>query len=151
MRPQNSWRPYAPAEWPVCTPAESLDSRRLCRLLSSAPAQDFLRSPSIRKIPAVHPRMGPHREKVAVMQPAIQQVIRALAEDGRAGAIGIAEHAVDSYLAGAPSDGDRVLSRDILVRDLASLRGIAPHLAGFIGRVETYVASLTHSSLSRAA
>jgi hypothetical protein len=85
------------------------------------------------------------------MQPAIQQVIRALAEDGRAGALGIAEHAVDSYLAGAPSEGDRVLSRDILVRDLASLRGIAPHLAGFIGRVEAYVASLGRPSLSRAA
>lgn len=60
------------------------------------------------------------------MQPAIQQVIRALAEDGRAGAINIAEHAVDSYLADAPSEGDRALSRDILVRDLASLRGVAP-------------------------
>ncbi|MEG9526314.1 MAG: hypothetical protein MIL41_11185 [Hyphomicrobiales bacterium] len=85
------------------------------------------------------------------MQPAIQQVIRALAEDGRAGAINIAEHAVDSYLAGATSEGDRVLSRDILVRDLASLRGVAPHLAAFIGRVESYVASLTQPSLSRAA
>ena len=85
------------------------------------------------------------------MQPAIQQVIRALAEDGRAGAINIAEHAVSAYLADAPSDGDRALSRDILIRDLASLRGVAPHLAGFIGRVETYVASLPQTSLSRAA
>lgn len=84
------------------------------------------------------------------MQPAIQQVIRALAEDGRAGAINIAEHAVDSYLADAPSEGDRALSRDILVRDLASLRGVA-HLAAFIGRVEAYVASLAQPSLSRAA
>ncbi|MCJ2059061.1 hypothetical protein MKL09_21285, partial [Methylobacterium sp. J-048] len=42
--------------------------------------------------------------------------------------------------AGSPTEGDRALSRDILVRDLASLRGIAPHLAGFIGRVETFVA-----------
>ncbi|MGT2485911.1 hypothetical protein ACU4GA_07760 [Methylobacterium oryzae CBMB20] len=81
------------------------------------------------------------------MQPAIQQVIRALAEDGRAGAINIAEHAVDSYLAGAPSEGDRALSRDILVRDLASLRGVAPHLAAFIGRVESYVAGLAQPSL----
>lgn len=85
------------------------------------------------------------------MQPAIQQVIRALAEDGRAGALGIAEHAVESYLAGAPTEGDRALSRDILVRDLASLRGVAPHLAAFIGRVEAYVASLALPSLSRAA
>ena len=85
------------------------------------------------------------------MPPAIQQVIRALAEDGRAGAINIAEHAVDSYLADAPSEGDRALSRDILVRDLASLRGVAPHLAAFIGRVESYVASLAQPSLSRAA
>ncbi|MGH1587063.1 hypothetical protein ACRBEV_00320 [Methylobacterium phyllosphaerae] len=85
------------------------------------------------------------------MQPAIQQVIRALAEDGRAGAINIAEHAVDSYLADAPSAGDRALSRDILVRDLASLRGVAPHLAAFIGRVETYVSGLALPSLSRAA
>ncbi|MCJ2054722.1 hypothetical protein [Methylobacterium sp. J-070] len=85
------------------------------------------------------------------MQPAIQQVIRALAEDGRVGAIGIAEHAVDSYLADAPSEGDRVLSRDILVRDLASLRGVAPHLAGFIGRVEAYLARSVPTALSRAA
>lgn len=85
------------------------------------------------------------------MQPAIQQVIRALAEDGRAGAIQIAEHAVESYLAEAPSDGDRALSRDILIRDLASLRGVAPHLAGFIGRVETFVAGLARPALSRAA
>ncbi|MCJ2134821.1 hypothetical protein MKK69_12245 [Methylobacterium sp. J-026] len=85
------------------------------------------------------------------MQPAIQQVIRALAEDGRAGAINIAEHAVESYLADAPSAGDRALSRDILVRDLASLRGVAPHLAGFIGRVEAYVAKLAPAPLSRAA
>ncbi|MDP4026723.1 hypothetical protein Q8W71_29380 [Methylobacterium sp. NEAU 140] len=85
------------------------------------------------------------------MQPAIQQVIRALAEDGRAGALGIAEHAVDAYLAGAPTAGDRALSLDILVRDLASLRGIAPHLAAFIGRVETYVAGLSQPALGRAA
>jgi hypothetical protein len=85
------------------------------------------------------------------MQPAIQQVIRALAEDGRAGAIGIAEHAVDAYLAGAPTEGDRALSLDILTRDLASLRGIAPHLAGFIGRVEAHVASLGQPALRRAA
>ncbi|GJE40717.1 hypothetical protein [Methylobacterium persicinum] len=83
------------------------------------------------------------------MQPAIQQVIRALAEDGRAGALGIAEHAVNAYLEGAPTAGDRTLSRDILIRDLASLRGVAPHLAGFIGRVETYVAGLTTVDLSR--
>ena len=44
---------------------------------------------------------------------------------------------------------DRTLSRDILIRDLASLRGVAPHLAGFIGRVETYVAGLTTVDLSR--
>lgn len=67
------------------------------------------------------------------MQPAIQQVIRALAEDGRAGAINIAEHAVDSYLADAPSEGDRALSRDILVRDLASLRGVAISLPSSAG------------------
>jgi hypothetical protein len=97
--------------------------------------------------------VGPSRpaEKDFAMQPAIQQVIRALAEDGRAGAMNIAEHAVDSYLAGAVSEGDRALSRDILVRDLASLRGVAPHLAAFIGRVETYVAKLAPPSLSRAA
>lgn len=82
------------------------------------------------------------------MQPAIQQVIRALAEDGRAGAIGIAEHAVSAYLDAAPTAGDRALSLDILVRDLASLRGIAPHLAGFIGRVETYVARLAKTNLA---
>lgn len=85
------------------------------------------------------------------MQPAIQQVIRALAEDGRAGAIGIAQHAVEAYLAGAPTEGDRLLSRDILNRDLASLRGIAPHLAGFIGRVETHLASLGAPALRDAA
>jgi hypothetical protein len=90
-------------------------------------------------------------EKDSEMQPAIQQVIRALAEDGRAGAINIAEHAVEAYLAEAPSDGDRALSRDILIRDLASLRGIAPHLAGFIGRVESHVAGLASTVLSRAA
>lgn len=85
------------------------------------------------------------------MQPAIQQVIRALAEDGRAGAIGIAEHAVEAYLASAPTEGDRVLSSDILIRDLASLRGIAPHLAGFIGRVEAHLASLARPVLRTAA
>lgn len=85
------------------------------------------------------------------MQPPIQQVIRALAEDGRAGAIGIAEHAVEAYLAGAPTEGDRALSRDILSRDLASLRGIAPHLAGFIGRVEAHLAGLARPPLRTAA
>lgn len=85
------------------------------------------------------------------MQPAIQQVIRALAEDGRLGAIGIAEHAVDAYLAGAPTEGDRALSLDILVRDLASLRGVAPHLADFIGKVEAYVATSCRPALPRAA
>lgn len=85
------------------------------------------------------------------MQPAIQQVIRALAEDGRAGAMGIAEYAVNAHLEGASSVGDRALSLDILARDLASLRGIAPHLAGFIGRVEAYVAGLSRTELPRAA
>lgn len=85
------------------------------------------------------------------MQPPIQQVIRALAEDGRVGAIGIAEHAVEAYLAGAPTEGDRVLSRDILIRDLASLRGVAPHLAGFIGRVEAHLAGLAQPVLRDAA
>ncbi len=85
------------------------------------------------------------------MQPAIQQVIRALAEDGRAGALGIAEHAVNAYLDGDRSVGGRALSLDILSRDLASLRGIAPHLAGFIGRVEAYVAGLDRTDLARAA
>ena len=47
--------------------------------------------------------------------------------------------------------GDRALSLDILTRDLASLRGIAPHLAGFIGRVEAYVATLDRADLARAA
>jgi hypothetical protein len=83
------------------------------------------------------------------MQPAIQQVIRALAEDGRAGAIGIAEHAVTAYLDGATAIGERALSFDILTRDLASLRGIAPHLAGFIGRVEAYVAGLDRADVVR--
>lgn len=85
------------------------------------------------------------------MQPAIQQVIRALAEDGRVGALGLAEHAVNAYLEGSPSAGDRALSLDILARDLASLRGIAPHLAAFIGRVETYVSGLARTDLPRAA
>jgi hypothetical protein len=85
------------------------------------------------------------------MQPAIQQVIRALAEDGRAGALGIAEHAVNAHLDGARAIGDRALSLDILSRDLASLRGVAPHLAGFIGRVEAYVAGLDRTDLARAA
>ncbi|MCJ2011176.1 hypothetical protein [Methylobacterium sp. J-076] len=85
------------------------------------------------------------------MQPAIQQVIRALAEDGRPGALGIAEHAVNAYLDGATLPGDRALSLDILSRDLASLRGIAPHLAGFINRVEAYVAGLARTDLPRAA
>jgi hypothetical protein len=106
---------------------------------------------SFRKNPAIPARDCLRPEKDFTMQPAIQQVIRALAEDGRAGAIGIAEHAVEAYLAGSPTEGDRALSRDILVRDLASLRGIAPHLAGFIGRVETFVANLAQPSLSRAA
>lgn len=85
------------------------------------------------------------------MQPPIQQVIRALAEDGRAGALGIAEHAVNAHLDGARAIGDRALSLDILSRDLASLRGVAPHLAGFIGRVEAYVAGLDRADLARAA
>lgn len=85
------------------------------------------------------------------MQPSIQQIIRALAEDGRAGAIGIAEHAVGAYLADAPTEGDRALSRDILIRDLASLRGVAPHLAGFIGRVEAHLARSAQPMLRDAA
>ena len=85
------------------------------------------------------------------MQPPIQQVIRALAEDGRSGAIGIAEHAVEAYLAGAPTEGDRALFRDILTRELASLRGIAPHLAGFVGRVEAHLAGHPRPALREAA
>lgn len=85
------------------------------------------------------------------MQPAIPQVIRALAEDGRAGAIDIARHAVEAHLAGAPTEGDRALSRDILSRDLASLRGVAPHLAGFVRRVEAHLASVAQPALRDAA
>ncbi len=76
------------------------------------------------------------------MQPAIQHVIRALAEDGREGAQGIAEYAVETFAAACPTEGDRALALDILLRDLASLRGVAPHLAAFVGRVEAYVTRL---------
>ncbi|GJD59142.1 hypothetical protein [Methylobacterium dankookense] len=85
------------------------------------------------------------------MQPPIQHVIRALAEDGRTGAMGLAEYAVDSFAATCPTEGDRALALDILLRDLASLRGVAPHLAAFVGRIETYVSRLRQAPLPQAA
>ncbi|GJE58623.1 hypothetical protein [Methylobacterium trifolii] len=77
-----------------------------------------------------------------VSQPAIHHVIRALGEDGRAGALGLAEHAVEMFLAAAPTQADRSLAHDILLRDLAGLRGVAPYLAGFVGKVEAHVGRL---------
>ncbi len=85
------------------------------------------------------------------MQPPIQHVIRALAEDGRVGALGLAEYAVDTFAANCPSAGDRALALDILLRDLAGLRGVAPHLAAFVGRIEAYVVRLRQAPLPQAA
>ncbi|WP_267356070.1 MULTISPECIES: hypothetical protein [unclassified Methylobacterium] len=151
LLPLSSLPSHALREYPFREASEALDSRALCRLVKGRPRQRFAAGFPTCKTSASSSDSGRSSDKDTVMQPAIQQVIKALAEDGRAGAIQIAEHAVSAYLADAPSEGDRVLSRDILIRDLASLRGIAPHLAGFIGRVEVYVASLAQPSLSRAA
>jgi hypothetical protein len=85
------------------------------------------------------------------MQPPIQTVIRALAEDGRTGALGLAEYAVDSFAAACPTAGDRALALDILLRDLASLRGVAPHLSAFVNRIESYVTRLRQTPLPQAA
>lgn len=87
-----------------------------------------------------------------VSQPAIQQIVRALGEDGRAEALSIAIHAVETFVAAAPSEADRALSLDILSRDLASLRGVAPYLTGFIGKVEDHLVRLrVPASLAEAA
>ncbi|MGU3539739.1 hypothetical protein [Methylobacterium sp. A54F] len=83
--------------------------------------------------------------------PAIHQVIRALAEDGRVGAIGLAEHAVEAYAKGFGTAADQSVALDILLRDLARLQGVAPHLSGFIRRVETVIDRLHPSVAPRAA
>ena len=76
-------------------------------------------------------------------------MIRALAENGAPGAIDIAQHAVEVFLAAAPSDADRALSVDILLRDLASLRGVAPHITAFIGRIEMQLGRIRRDAVKR--
>lgn len=78
-------------------------------------------------------------------------MIRALAENGAPGAIDIAQHAVETVLAASPTDADRALAVDILLRDLASLRGVAPHISGFIGRIEMQLGRIRRDALRRPA
>ena len=78
--------------------------------------------------------------------PSLLRLIRALAEDDRVGAIGLAEHAVERHVTAFPK-ADQAIALDILLRDLACLQGFAPHLTGFISRVEGHIDRL-HRSLS---
>lgn len=84
-------------------------------------------------------------------QPSIHHMIRALAENGGPGAIDVARHAVEVTLSEAPTDADRALAVDILLRDLASLRGIAPHISGFVGRIERQLGQVRRDALRRPA
>ncbi|WP_336488881.1 hypothetical protein [Methylobacterium nigriterrae] len=83
-------------------------------------------------------------------QPSLLRLIRALAEDDRVGAMGLAEHAVERHVAAFPVAADRVVALDILLRDLACLQGFAPHLSGFITRLEAHIDRL-HRRLARRA
>ncbi|KAB1074475.1 hypothetical protein F6X51_07380 [Methylobacterium planeticum] len=78
--------------------------------------------------------------------PGLLRLIRALAEDDRVGAIGLAEHAVERHVTAFPK-ADQAVALDILLRDLACLQGFAPHLTGFISRVEGHIDRL-HRSLT---
>ena len=84
-------------------------------------------------------------------QPPIHLMIRALAENGAPGAIDIAQHAVEMFLADSPTDADRAVAVDILLRDLASLRGVAPHISAFIGRIEMQLGRIRRDALKRPA
>jgi hypothetical protein len=83
----------------------------------------------------------------AAAAPGLLRLIRALAEDDRVGAIGLAEHAVERHVTGFPK-ADQAIALDILLRDLACLQGFAPHLTGFISRVEGHIDRL-HRGLAR--
>lgn len=73
-----------------------------------------------------------------------------LAAAGQAGAIVLAEHVVDTHIAGFANADERSLALDALLRDLARLRRRDPQLDGFIAEVEAYIDTL-HRDLVRLA
>ena len=101
--------------------------------------------------PSKTPANAPPGIIATVSQPPIHLMIRALAENGAPGAIDIAQHAVEMFLAASPTDADRALAVDILLRDLASLRGVAPHITAFIGRIEMQLGRIRRDALKRPA
>lgn len=68
--------------------------------------------------------------------------IRRLAATGQIGAIVIAEHVVDTHVAGFVNARERSVALDALLRDLARLRRREPKLDGFITEVEGYIDGL---------
>ena len=76
--------------------------------------------------------------------------VRRLGGAPRAGAIVLAEQAVDRYVNGYTRTDDRGIALDILLRDFARLRFQAPELDAFISAVESYIDRL-HRRLSHQA
>ncbi len=70
------------------------------------------------------------------------RTIRALALSARPGAIVMAEHAVDTYLAPSRRSRDRQHALDALSGDLSRIGRDEPDLARFLGQVELYIVLL---------
>lgn len=76
--------------------------------------------------------------------------IRRLGSAPAIGAIVLAEHVIDTHVAGFAAMGERSVALDALLRDLARLRRREPGLDGFITEIEGYIDAL-HRDLGRLA